>query len=77
MSDEEKNVIEKHLAINELLCDSKVMGIPELKYLNLDSDELLDEKIEVLKALKKGKTIEEIPNFYDILEDLPKEGIWD
>lgn len=77
MSDEEKNIIEKHLTINELLCDSKVMGIPELKYLNLDSDELLDEKIEVLKALKKGKTIEEIPNFYDILEDLPKEGIWD
>ena len=33
---------------------------------------LLDEKIEVLTALKDGKQIADIPNFYDILELYPK-----
>lgn len=71
---DDKDIIQKHLQINELLVD--VIGVPELKYLNVDSDEMLDEKIEVLTALKEGKTIEEIPNFYKVLEDLP-EGHWD
>ncbi len=72
---DDRELMQKHLKINELLCD--VIGVSELKYLNVDSDELLDEKIEVLTALKEGKTIEEIPNFYKVLEDLPEEGIWD
>ena len=72
---DDREIIEKHLQINDLLGD--VIGVPELKYFNVDSDEMLDEKIEVLKALKQGKTIKEIPNFYKVLEDLPKEGIWD
>jgi hypothetical protein len=39
---------------------------------------LLDEKIEVLTALKEGKHISDIPNFYDILELYPKKGThWD
>lgn len=47
-------------------------------YFDVDSDEMLDEKIEVLQALKDGKTISEIPNFYKVLELLPNEGeIWD
>lgn len=71
---DDKDIMQKHLQINELLVD--VIGVPELKYLNVDSDEMLDEKIEVLTALKEGKTIEEIPNFYKVLEDLP-EGHWD
>ena len=54
---------------------------PELaeirKYFNLDSDELLDEKIEVLTQIKEGKTIAEIPNFYKVLEDLPEDDMWD
>lgn len=71
----EREIIEKQVKIGELF--KYAVSMPEMKYFNLDSDELLDEKIEVLTALKEGKTIEEIPNFYKVLEDLPKEGIWD
>lgn len=56
---------------------SYAIGIPEMKYFNLDSDELLDEKIEVLTQIKEGKTIAEIPNFYKVLEDLPEGDMWD
>lgn len=48
-----------------------------LRYFDIDSDKLLDEKIKVLTDLKSGKPIKDIPNYYDILELLPKEGIWD
>ena len=48
------------------------------QFFDLDSDKLLDEKIEVLTALKEGKQISEIPRFYDILELYPKDGThWD
>lgn len=49
-----------------------------IQFFDLDSDKLLDEKIEVLTALKDGKQISDIPNFYDILELYPKDGEhWD
>lgn len=73
MNEQEKT--EKMLKIEDLYAE--VFGIPELKYFDLSSEELLDEKIEVLTQLKKGKEIGEIPNFYDVLEKLPKEGKWD
>ena len=66
---------EKKTQIMDLL--SYAIGIPEMKYFNLDSDELLDEKIEVLTQIKEGKTIAEIPNFYKVLENLPEDDIWD
>jgi hypothetical protein len=80
---------EKKIQIMDLL--SYAIGIPEMKYFNLDSDinvksaqgvivqadELLDEKIEVLTQIKEGKTIAEIPNFYKVLEDLPEDDMWD
>lgn len=71
----EKERQEKYVKVMELL--AYALGIPEMKYFNMESEELLDEKIEVLTLLKKGKPIEDIPNFYKILEDFPKEGIWD
>jgi hypothetical protein len=71
----EQEKIEKMLKVEDLY--AAVYGIPELKYFDLSSEELLDEKIEVLTQLKKGKEIGEIPNFYDVLEKLPKEGKWD
>ena len=71
----EKEKIEKMLKVEELY--TEVFGIPELKYFDLSSEDLLDEKIEVLTQLKKGKKIGEIPNFYEVLEKLPKDGIWD
>jgi hypothetical protein len=42
------------------------------------SEELLDEKIEVLTALIKGKKPSEIPKYYDILELKPDDkNHWD
>lgn len=46
------------------------------RYFDTDSDEMLDEKIEVLTALSEGKKIIDIPKYYDVLELLPK-GMWD
>ena len=68
------SVEEKKIKIFDLL--SSAIGIPEMRYFNVDSDEMLDVKIEVLTQLKEGKPISEIPNFYEILEDLP-EDLWD
>lgn len=68
------SVEEKKVKIFDLL--SSAIGIPEMRYFNVDSDEMLDDKIEVLTQLKEGKPISEIPNFYEILEDLP-EDLWD
>lgn len=47
------------------------------RYFDFDSKELLGDKIEVLTSLSEGKTIIEIPKYYDILELLPQDGIWD
>ena len=47
------------------------------KFLDVDSDKLLGEKIEVLKALKDGKKPEEIEKYYDVLELYPKDESWD
>jgi hypothetical protein len=48
-------------------------------FFDTDSEELLDEKIEVLTALIEGKTPSEIPKYYDILELKPddNESHWD
>lgn len=70
----EKELIMKKEKIRDLLCE---VYTPEMRYFDLESDKMLDEKIKVLEALKDGKTIAEIPKFYDILELMPKEGIWD
>lgn len=48
------------------------------QFFDVDSDKLLDEKIEVLTALANGKTPNEIPKYYDVLELYPEdEDIWD
>ena len=76
MSKEEYEIESKKYQINDLLM--KVTFPPFEQFFDLDSDELLDEKIEVLTALKEGKQISDIPNFYDILELYPKDGThWD
>ena len=67
--------LEKKVLIMTLL--SQVYD-PFLRFFDVDSDKMLDEKIEVLTALKNGKTISEIPKFYDILELYPDENeLWD
>ena len=68
--------IEKQMKINELLIDD--IGIPELRFFDVTSEAMLDEKIQVLTDLRDGKSIEEIPNFYKVLELMPKDGRhWD
>ena len=47
------------------------------KFLDVDSDKLLDEKIDVLRALKDGKKPEEIEKYYDVLELYPEGEMWD
>lgn len=68
---------EKELAIKHAIIDDLMMEIifPTMlrQFFDDESDQLLDEKIEVLTALKEGKTISEISNFYDVLELYPKE----
>ena len=48
------------------------------QFFDIESEKLLDEKIEVLTALANGKKPSEIPKYYEVLELYPKEGeIWD
>lgn len=73
----EQELIEKRSQIDELW---NVVDFPPMfiQFYDFDSDELLDEKIEVLTALKDGKQVEDIKNFYDILELYPKDDThWD
>lgn len=71
----EKELIERKAKIIDLLFE--VDNYEVSQFFDVDSDKMLDEKIEVLTALKNGKTISEIPKFYDVLELMPKDGIWD
>lgn len=67
---------EKKIKIFELLASIDDLLIN--KFFDVESDEMLDEKIEVLTALANGKKPIEIPKYYDILELYPKDGqIWD
>ena len=48
------------------------------KFFDLESMEMLDIKERVLQELIDGKTPAEIPEYYMILENYPKDGgIWD
>ncbi len=71
---DEAELIIKKEEIRELLAE---VYVPEFRFFDRDSDEMLDEKIEVLKALKAGKTIGEIPDFYKVLELMPDGEMWD
>lgn len=79
LSKEESEVALKKAKIDDLWRD--VYFPPMLiQFFDSESDKLLDEKIEVLTALKEGRQISDIPNFYDILELYPKDGTgthWD
>ena len=67
---------EKWIKVRFLLLDVKDPMVHA--FFDTDSEELLDEKIEVLTSLKEGKTPSEIPKYYDILELKPDdEHHWD
>lgn len=75
---EKNELIEKEIKVRKLFLE--VENFPPMlqQFFDLDSDKLLDEKIEVLTLLKAGKEISEIPKFYDILELYPLDDThWD
>lgn len=77
LSEEECTKEKKHLKVMELF--TEVEFPPQLtQFFDLEKETMLDEKIDVLTALKEGKTISEIPNFYNILEKYPNTDLcWD
>ena len=48
---------------------------PALQFFDIDSNEMLDEKIEILQRCANGENIMEIG--LHILEKMPESGIWD
>lgn len=46
-----------------------------LEFFDIESDEMLDEKIEILQRCANGENIMEIG--IHILEKMPKDGAWD
>lgn len=72
----EKELIEKKLKINQLLTEVNDRLVD--KFFDEDSNEFLDEKIDVLTKLSKGIPPSEIDNYYKILELYPQDNIiWD
>jgi hypothetical protein len=66
---------EKYMKIADLL--SEVNDPVVHRFFDLDSEELFDEKIEVLTALKNGKPPDQIPNYYSVLENFSPDQHWD
>ena len=69
---------DKMIQVMELYAE--VMHIDQLvaKFFDLDSEELLDKKINVLTQLKNGIPPADIPDYYSILELYPEDDvIWD
>ena len=46
-----------------------------LEFFDIESNEMLDEKIEILQRCANGENIMDIG--FHILEKMPKDGIWD
>lgn len=66
---------EKWIKVADLY--SKVNDPMIHRFFDLDSEKLLDEKIQVLIALLDGKAPADIPNYYKVLELLPTDQHWD
>lgn len=69
---------EKQIEVMNLLAKATGLSYEVDNYFDVDSEKMIDDKIEVLTALIEGKPIEQIPKFYKVLELMPKNGdIWD
>lgn len=66
---------EKLMKVYALLAE--VSDVLVDRFFDVDSEELLDEKIEVLTALKDGKSPDQIPHYYSILESFNPDQHWD
>ena len=69
---------EKKMQVMELYAEVMLVDLLVSKFFDLDSDELLDLKIEVLTQLKNGVPPKDIPEYYSILELYPADDeMWD
>lgn len=66
---------EKLMKVHALLAEVSDVLID--RFFDVDSEELLDEKIKVLTALKNGKAPDQIPQYYSILENFDPDQHWD
>lgn len=67
---------EKHIKVMNLLLQTSDPMVT--KFFDIESEELLDEKIEVLQNLIDGKVPAEIPNYYKVMELKPNDSEhWD
>jgi hypothetical protein len=66
MEDKKGKIIDLLMQINDPIL---------LEYFDIESDKMLDEKIEILQRCANGENIMEIG--VHILEKMPKNGIWD
>lgn len=69
------NDLEKKAEIMDLLMEVDDQLIS--KFFDVDSNDLLDEKLEVLKAIKDGKAPGDIEKYYEVLELYPEDEMWD
>lgn len=66
------------MQIMELLPDVMYVDLLIGKFFDLDSEKMLDLKIEVLTQLKNGVPPSDIPEYYSILELYPADDVmWD
>ncbi len=70
--------IEKMIQVMNLHAEVMMIDLLVRKFFDLDSEEMLDKKIEVLTKLKNGVPPADIPDYYSILELYPKDDqMWD
>lgn len=68
----------KMMQVMELYAEVMYIDQRIAKFFDLDSEEQLDLKIEVLTKLKDGVPPKDIPEYFDILELYPDDdSIWD
>lgn len=78
MEENELSILEmKKIKIMQLLPNVPDYRFVE-RFFDIDSNKMLDEKIQALTDLVNGKTIDEIPNFRNVFELYPKDDeLWD
>ena len=59
--------------------DSSHVPVEERQNINFDHPDAFEWSLlsKHVSMLKEGKSIEDIPHFYEVFELLPEEGIWD
>lgn len=69
------NDSEKKIRILDLLFE--IDDVIFKKFFDIESDKMLDKKLDVLTKLSKGMQPADIPEYYEVLELYPENEIWD